>query len=112
MVELQVDCARDSIGFDGGDTSLYGYVLNDPVHLIDPIGLAPFDWLKCWYYTHKISPYIDECNQAMSTEDRLDNLLKSNKAWVGASNNECFKNKDPELYEKWTNCCGGGACKK
>ncbi|MBE0515699.1 RHS repeat-associated core domain-containing protein, partial [Sulfurimonas sp.] len=28
--------AKDPIGFDGGDTNLYGYVLNDPVNLIDP----------------------------------------------------------------------------
>ncbi len=31
--------AKDPIGFDGGDTDLYGYVLNDPVNLIDPSGL-------------------------------------------------------------------------
>ena len=33
--------AKDPIGFEGGDTSLYGYVLNDPVNLIDPEGLTP-----------------------------------------------------------------------
>jgi len=31
--------AKDPIGFAGGDTDLYGYVLNDPVNLIDPLGL-------------------------------------------------------------------------
>ena len=31
--------AKDPIGFEGGDTDLYGYCLNDPVNLIDPDGL-------------------------------------------------------------------------
>ena len=35
--------AKDPIGFDGGDVDLYGYVLNDPVNLVDPTGLY---WLK------------------------------------------------------------------
>jgi len=30
--------AKDSILFDGGDTNLYGYVLNDPVNFLDPAG--------------------------------------------------------------------------
>ena len=32
--------AKDPIFFDGGDTDLYGYVLNDPINLIDPNGLS------------------------------------------------------------------------
>jgi RHS repeat-associated protein len=36
--------AKDPIGFAGGDTDLYGYVLNDPVNLVDPYGLK--DWGK------------------------------------------------------------------
>ena len=31
--------AKDPIFFTGGDTNLYGYVLNDPVNLVDPWGL-------------------------------------------------------------------------
>jgi RHS repeat-associated protein len=32
--------AKDPIFFAGGDTDLYGYVLNDPVNLVDPLGLS------------------------------------------------------------------------
>jgi RHS repeat-associated protein len=31
--------AKDPIRFGGGDTNLYGYVLNDPVNWLDPLGL-------------------------------------------------------------------------
>lgn len=34
--------ASDPIGFGGGDTNLYGYVVQDPVNLVDPSGL---DWI-------------------------------------------------------------------
>ncbi|QFR48812.1 RHS repeat-associated core domain-containing protein [Sulfurimonas lithotrophica] len=30
---------KDPIDFSGGDTNLYGYVLNDPVNFVDPLGL-------------------------------------------------------------------------
>jgi RHS repeat-associated protein len=31
--------AKDPIGFDGGNTNLYGYVIGDPVNMVDPVGL-------------------------------------------------------------------------
>ena len=33
--------AKDPIGFTGGDTNLYGYVYNDPINLVDPLGKSP-----------------------------------------------------------------------
>ncbi|MBY0416401.1 MAG: RHS repeat-associated core domain-containing protein [Bdellovibrionales bacterium] len=30
--------SKDPIGFEGGDTNLYGYVLQDPINSIDPQG--------------------------------------------------------------------------
>ena len=41
--------AKDPIGFEGGDSNLYGYVLGDPVNFVDPEGLLEkniFD--KAW----------------------------------------------------------------
>nr|WP_320190299.1 RHS repeat-associated core domain-containing protein [uncultured Desulfobacter sp.] len=48
MPEIGKWTAKDPILFAGGDTNLYGYVLNDPVNLIDPLGLFWFrqDWQK------------------------------------------------------------------
>ncbi|XAK01767.1 RHS repeat-associated core domain-containing protein [Vandammella animalimorsus] len=34
--------AKDPILFNGGDSNLYGYVLQDPVNFVDPEGLARF----------------------------------------------------------------------
>ncbi|MBK9041548.1 MAG: hypothetical protein IPL83_20750 [Bdellovibrionales bacterium] len=33
--------SKDPIGFNGGDTNLYGYVINDPINFIDPDGEHP-----------------------------------------------------------------------
>jgi RHS repeat-associated protein len=35
--------SEDSIGFAGGNTNLYTYVLNDPVNWTDPLGLVRWD---------------------------------------------------------------------
>ncbi|MBY0416403.1 MAG: hypothetical protein K2Q18_19665 [Bdellovibrionales bacterium] len=38
--------SKDPIGFSGGDTNLYGYVLQDPMNFSDPIGLKKYDLSK------------------------------------------------------------------
>ena len=35
--------AKDPAGFGGLDTNLYGYVYNDPVNLVDPVGLGALE---------------------------------------------------------------------
>jgi RHS repeat-associated protein len=47
--------AKDPIGFGGGDSNLYGYVLGDPVNLFDPLGL---------YGTNDCSYYAQRCNES------------------------------------------------
>ncbi len=49
--------AKDPIFFAGGDTNLYGYVLNDPVNLIDPYGLKTLGeyWVPV---EHFLSPFV------------------------------------------------------
>jgi RHS repeat-associated protein len=47
--------SRDPIGEETG-INLYGYVMNDPIRLIDPIGL---DWWNPWSWS-KPGPYLPE----------------------------------------------------
>jgi RHS repeat-associated protein len=37
--------AKDPIGFSGGDTNLYGYMVGDPVNLVDPSGTTSW-WIQ------------------------------------------------------------------
>jgi RHS repeat-associated protein len=41
---------KDPIQFTGGDSNLYGYVLNDPMNWVDQLGLAREDWWDPRYY--------------------------------------------------------------
>jgi len=50
--------AKDPIGFAGGDSNLYGYVLGDPVNLVDPEGLfAPAVYYAFYYAAMFASGY-------------------------------------------------------
>lgn len=47
--------AKDPIGFDGGDTNLYGYVGNDPINFIDTEGLR-----KKFVYSNGMLSFYDD----------------------------------------------------
>lgn len=70
--------AKDPIGFDGGDSNLYGYVLGDPVNFVDPTGeFVPLAYLGyaaavgTAYYTYQGALLI--YNEFQKAVDRIDN---------------------------------------
>ena len=54
---LQRFVSQDPIGFAGRDATLYGYVLNNPINLVDPLGL---------YGTNDCSYYDQRCRETGS----------------------------------------------
>jgi RHS repeat-associated protein len=73
MAETGRWTARDPIGLAGGDLDLYGYVVNDPINLVDPLGLAWNDfmasegWLKASNFVAGVS---DEISFGLSKKAR------------------------------------------
>jgi len=55
--------AKDPIGFSGGDSNLYGYVLGDPVNFVDPLGL----W---WFWGDNNESLSKEEAEAANEENR------------------------------------------
>ena len=72
--------AKDPIGFDGGDTNLYGYVLGDPVNLVDPTGEISLIELGSW----GITAYV---------------LFEFADKWLGNDAKECDRSNIPELLD-------------
>ncbi|BBG66160.1 Rhs family protein [Hydrogenimonas sp.] len=116
--------AKDPIGFGGGDVNLYGYVLNDPVNLVDPLGL--------WDPASEVSPYftgaitddaIELWNESRGNYGAISGPGLSGAgpfgpicgsgpgaSWIpDITPNACLKHDI--CYEKCANSCGGESCK-
>jgi len=68
--------AKDPIGFSGGDSNLYGYVLGDPVNFVDPTGQWIWVWrLGKWviatYFTYEAGKTVYDYGTKI--KDALDN---------------------------------------
>jgi len=79
--------AKDPIGFSGGDSNLYGYVLGDPVNFVDPTGLKKGGILD-WFFGE-------------ATDEITDDALK--KAYCSASKGS-FGSCD-DVHDSYENIC-------
>ncbi|MDR2081078.1 MAG: RHS repeat-associated core domain-containing protein [Campylobacteraceae bacterium] len=56
---------KDPIDFEGGDSNLYGYVLNDPVNGVDPWGLANENWIpKTPSLSYPLNPILHHASNS------------------------------------------------
>jgi len=61
--------AKDPIGFDGGDSNLYGYVLGDPVGFVDSMGLLTEDETR--------QSQLDAIAQNILNDECISNAVRS-----------------------------------
>ena len=69
--------AKDPILFNGGDTNLYGYVLQNPVNFIDPTGLSPEDVEKIKKIFYEKVKEMTENGQRLANSGILNNIMGS-----------------------------------
>ncbi len=71
--------SKDPIGFEGGDTNLYGYVISDPINYIDPKGeyripkhLLPLKYIGCLIGDSMTCHKIEEHNLDVKVNKEVD----------------------------------------
>jgi RHS repeat-associated protein len=65
--------AKDPIGFDGGDTDLYGYTLNNPINFVDENGLFIQNILKIFDKDKKVQDASNRINQLILEKGQIIN---------------------------------------
>ena len=74
--------ARDPIGFAGGDSNLYGYVVQDPVNLVDPYGL--FGLGDAWQGAKSVGRFIGKHADTFAMVAAAGACIASASACAGA----------------------------
>ena len=86
--------AKDPIGFAGGDSNLYGYVLGDPVGGFDPLGLLWGDeagedalnyWINKQITTGNYGYYVPAFFAALWTPDTSEDTAESLSLCIGGA---------------------------
>ena len=70
--------AKDPILFSGGDTNLYGYVLNDPVNLIDRNGASPEDTRRIQDAFNRVVNEMNASGQRLPTSGFFGGMINNN----------------------------------
>ena len=101
--------SKDPIGFDGGDTNLYGYVLNDPINYFDFKGLDATNWGNT---SGGRSPVFDGPTNGNWGGKNWGGGLGPNQSGPPApatdSADLCYQGHD----NCWDNCKGNTSCMK
>jgi RHS repeat-associated protein len=89
--------AKDPILFGSRDFNLYGYTFNDPVNLLDPLGLRPLTGCE----KTRLSPYIPKTDLERTDlhDDRVPWYTPSNAIGITRGNDIYFR---PEIYDPST----------
>jgi RHS repeat-associated protein len=107
--------AKDPILFNGGDTNVFGYVLNNPVDFTDPSGLfvppnkpmPPNNWHGNWCGPGGSGPATDCIDSACRAHDRCyeDCGLDARSRWrPGNIRNKCAWQCDKDLARRVADC--------
>ena len=93
--------AKDPILFDGGDSNLYGYVLQDPVNLIDRSGASPEDTQKIVDTFNQAIMDMNANRQRLPTAGRIGGIVNNQfsvasrlfdfpSEWTGYNTYDCY----------------------
>jgi RHS repeat-associated protein len=101
--------AKDPLRFAGGDTNLFGYVIQDPVNLADPEGLI-FDCLKFQWYALQCGKKAPDCAEPYNRfqyycgSGGLEVNDKCLELWESFQSDDALRNcflTYPECYEMY-----------
>jgi RHS repeat-associated protein len=76
--------AKDPIGFNGGDSNLYGYVMSDPVGFVDPDGLWRIEINTTWLLQDRTAVIWDS-NTGFNPNAIVQNGVSTTVVGIGFS---------------------------